>query len=1364
MLRNLFGKLSFLIIATFWLFSSARAQTLAVSGVGTQTCLNPCTGTITATATGGIMPYQYRLGTSSFQNSPVFTGLCPGVYALEVLDSTNTSVVTSVIVPTAPAVTFAATSTNSYPASACNGSIQITVTGAPPPYIFTISSTLAPAYTDTFTTNPAVLNNLCPGTYSITAATSSGCSYVSSNATSNPYVLVITILGANPLSLSLSSIQVCLTNSNMIVYASASGGFPPYQYSYSTAANPSTGPWSSSPQYYLYGLVPTTVFVCVKDSFGVMVCANIVATPLYMPPIPPTSVISPSTCNECNAVVCINNWVNGCAGSLDVYYFDGNYVGNNPTVSNVCPGWHSIIRTAIYSSISCPISYNIFVPTINQIQATVAIQAVGCASACNGSLTLTPNITAPVEYSIDSGNTWQNSNIFSSLCSGSYQILIRKISQHGCSGSITATVPTNIPSLSVLSSTAVTCLTQNNGSVTLTTNLGNTVQFSIDSGLTWQSSPTFTGLAAGNYTAMAMLAGNLCPATTSFTIGMNPAVTFMVATTPGNCAPPCGGMLSVYSLNPSGSYQFSFDGGNTWINNSSVSNVCAGTYTVSVRPQNATCAFTQTATISPPTAFPVITAYVTPATCNVGGSVQLSVSPSASNYTYSINNGPYTSSSNFSNLSPGTYIFHARNNTTLCVGSQTVTILPPASSPTISIIQAACNNSCNATITINPQGNSTYQFQLNNSFWQNSPTFTNLCPGTYTFSVWNNQTSSICTQTFTITGLPGFTSTVTPSPATCSSLCDGVVNVNTNQANSYTYSLDNQPYQNLSSFTGLCPGSHQIQVMSADGCVNTHNLTIGTSYSVQPQVLTQSPSCFNNCNGNITVASVSPVGNYTYALNNNQAQSQNTFNQLCAGNYTVTIQDSAGCSTVQNLVLTNPPVFDIQTTATPNLCSNSCNGVISVTPSQPGSIQYQLNSLPAQSAPSFNGLCAGQYVINAVNLSGCVATDSVTINVLPDFQVSTISTPPVCFNDCNGQLVINATPAGNYSYSIDAGLTYQPGNVFGGLCSGTYQVQVMDANGCVYDTNQIITSPAQHNFITQVTDPLCAQSCTGSAQLSLQGAAQYSLNNVTQPWGGFYNLCAGTYLASATDSSGCVSSDSITITSPSLLQLQIATQSATCGACNGAVSYTASGGTPAYSYSFTGSNGPVGNTNLCPGTYTVQVTDSNDCFIVQTVVVDSIAYLQIDSVAVISDTDSSGTGQISVFAPGAVSYQWQPAVSVTAYAVGLQPGIYCITASDSLGCIDSVCVTLGNIISGMEEVALQDIRVIPNPFSNELMVSGVNAGSYYRLTDTAGRIITEGSLSVDKRINIPAQLAAGHYIFTVYEHNRPVNIPLVKVQ
>ena len=190
-----------------------------------------------------------------------------------------------------------------------------------------------------------------------------------------------------------------------------------------------------------------------------------------------------------------------------------------------------------------------------------------------------------------------------------------------------------------------------------------------------------------------------------------------------------------------------------------------------------------------------------------------------------------------------------------------------------------------------------------------------------------------------------------------------------------------------------------------------------------------------------------------------------------------------------------------------------------------------------------------------------------------------------------------------------------------------------------------------------------------------------NLQNPTHTYGS-----SGTWNAQliATSSRGC--KDTIikpVVLLPSIdVQVQSKTDVSCLGDCNGTAQTTAINGLPPYNYQW---NDPAQQTtsladSLCPGIYTVTVTDDRGCTTTETITISEPAAL---TASAISTPDYCGGicgGSASVNATGGTvqySYLWSdPQQQQTATANGLCQGTYTVTVTDSRGCsyIDSIQV------------------------------------------------------------------------------------------
>jgi hypothetical protein len=174
-------------------------------------------------------------------------------------------------------------------------------------------------------------------------------------------------------------------------------------------------------------------------------------------------------------------------------------------------------------------------------------------------------------------------------------------------------------------------------------------------------------------------------------------------------------------------------------------------------------------------------------------------------------------------------------------------------------------------------------------------------------------------------------------------------------------------------------------------------------------------------------------------------------------------------------------------------------------------------------------------------------------------------------------------------------------------------------------------------------------------------------------------LAAGGYTVTVTDNIGCKGTLSVSVLNITSLTITETHVNPACGANNGSIDITPSGGTSPYTYAWTGGVTTQDRTGLASGTYTVTVNDNTGCTgtlsVNLTAIGLNIAESHEDAVC------NQNTGSIDITPSGGTqpyTYAWSGGVT-TQDRTGLAPGNYTITVTDNTGCAKTASITIGNL-------------------------------------------------------------------------------------
>ena len=515
---------------------------------------------------------------------------------------------------------------------------------------------------------------------------------------------------------------------------------------------------------------------------------------------------------------------------------------------------------------------------------------------------------------------------------------------------------------------------------------------------------------------------------------------------------------------------------------------------------------------------------------------------------------------------------------------------------------------------------------------------------------------------------------------------DGIAYISTNgDPTTTTFTLIGGTTQNSGTFSNLSVGTYQVFATDVFSCIDTIGFTI-----TEPDTMTfvetiTAVNCFGESNGSLSVSVTGGTAPYTYAWSTGTSTS-NTINNLSAGNYTVTVTDANNCTKTATYTITQPTDITLQTSTTDVLCFGGNTGTATVTASgSVGNYNYTWNTIPTQVSDTAFNLSIGNYQVIVSDGNGCLDSATVTINE-PNVLTATINpTDNICFGESNGSMSANVVGGmAPYTYAWSTGTSTN--NTINNLPIGNYTVTVTDANNCQTTATATITQPTDITLQTSTTDVLCFGGNTGTATVTATGGVGnygYTWNTTpNQITNNATNLSIGNYQVIVNDSNGCLDSATVTISEPTALNISLTTVDNICfGESNGSMSANVAGGIAPYTYAWsTGTSTTNSISNLPVGSYTVTVTDANNCQSTATATITQPTdiTLQTSTTDVLCFGGSSGTA--TVIATGGVGnydYTWNTSLTQTnSTATELSIGNYQVIVNDNNGCLDSATVTI----------------------------------------------------------------------------------------
>lgn len=463
-----------------------------------------------------------------------------------------------------------------------------------------------------------------------------------------------------------------------------------------------------------------------------------------------------------------------------------------------------------------------------------------------------------------------------------------------------------------------------------------------------------------------------------------------------------------------------------------------------------------------------------------------------------------------------------------------------------------------------------------------------------------------------------------------------------------------------------------------------------------------------------------------------------------AGVYIITVTDNAGCTKNETLTISQPTVISGTSAITSNYngvqlsCLGATDGKIIVTATGgTDAYEYSADNGTYQTSNVLMNLGAGTHTLKVKDANGCEVSLPISAAIIaPTAITATASkTNVVCFGGNTGTITLAGTGGtGAYAYTIagtGANATGATTGNFTSLPAGMYNYSITDANNCNPATGSITIGQPTTIVVTATPTAALCFGGNGSATLFATGGnGTYTYTStVGTITGNSLSTPAGIYTITATDGNSCTATVLVTIGQPS--STLSATISQVNVLCKGGVTGTATavgiGGTSPYTYLWSNGQTTATATSLIAGSYTLIVTDANNCTFSPTAVI----ITEPTNVTRITTTGSSPVCEASALtliatptsSTGGLIYAWTGPNSFTANTQNAsiavttlaEAGTYMITIKDANSCIATA--TTAVVINPLPTIyTVSGTGVICSGVASPIILSGSTVGINYNLT------------------------------------------------
>ncbi len=475
---------------------------------------------------------------------------------------------------------------------------------------------------------------------------------------------------------------------------------------------------------------------------------------------------------------------------------------------------------------------------------------------------------------------------------------------------------------------------------------------------------------------------------------------------------------------------------------------------------------------------------------------------------------------------------------------------------------------------------------------------------------------------------------------------------------------------------------------------------------------------------------------------------------LADGKYFVSVTDRYGFDIVDSIEIKSKSLPLAITLTTKDATCGKNNAEINITTN---AAKYIWNN--GSTIQNLKDLTAGKYTVTVTSLDGCISTKEIDVVALPVGTAAVTTSNTTCSKDDG---TAEATLKGGADADTYLWSNGEKTNKISALKGGDYAVSITDKNKCQITAQNKVIALKNPDLTIAKTDATCGKN-NGSVTATSKDDVKFIWDN-NEKTAVLSSLKPATYTVTVSNNDNCTATKFTTINALPIIILKTTAKNTSCNAKDGTAEITAANMVVIKSVLW--SNNATTNkiTQLAGGTFSVSVTDENQCVVTEKATVKGLVSPTVELGADVT----LKKGEIATFDAGAglgLTYLWSTNETTQTIKTN-KLGTYSVTVTNADACSSSDQVSIKFLTSSPQQNNNHNIVLSPNPASEYIVlkVSDTQISSY-RIINLLGKTLVKNDVFLEQdevRIDINC-LSKGMYYMIIEGNNYKKALPFSKL-